>query len=226
MGTFLVPSREIETFLAQSPSPKHAICMSLGKSFPRPVFGTLITIGQTQCPKTSWHCLRPAAGTETHPVAPFLPRHLHDRDVEEVGDVGRSGQVPAAVETLRVVVGPAHQHWLLRGGCQGNYTNYKGSLPAEVGSAPSSEQGGDSPLPAADSLGGESFQGELEPVFFSCWKFLGVFVPCLFLRSSTTPCFGLGCAELTFPLGSSRPLMRDGVTERVCRYQGKLSSRL
>lgn len=60
-----------------------------------------------------------AVGTETHPVAPFLPRHLHDRDVEGVGDVGRSGQVPAAVETLRVVVGPAHQHWLLRGGCQG-----------------------------------------------------------------------------------------------------------
>lgn len=27
--------------------------------------------------------------------------------------------MPAAVETLRVVVGPAHQHWLLRGHCQG-----------------------------------------------------------------------------------------------------------
>lgn len=27
--------------------------------------------------------------------------------------------MPAAVETLRVVVGSAHQHWLLRRGCQG-----------------------------------------------------------------------------------------------------------
>lgn len=55
---------------------------------------------------------------KTCPTAPFLHRYLHDRDVEGVGDVGGSGQVPAAVETLWVVVGPAHQHWLLRGNCQ------------------------------------------------------------------------------------------------------------
>lgn len=47
------------------------------------------------------------------------PRHLHDRDVEGVGDVGGAGQVPAAVETLRVVVGPTHQHWLFWRDCQG-----------------------------------------------------------------------------------------------------------
>lgn len=53
---------------------------------------------------------------------------------------------------------------------------------------------------------------------------MGVFVPCFLLRSSMTPCFGLGCAKLTFSLGISLLLTRDGVTEKVCRYQGKLSS--
>lgn len=63
-------------------------------------------------------------------------------------------------------------------------------------------------------------------MFISCWKHLGVFVLCLMLRSSMTPCFGLGCAKFTFSLVSLLPLMRDGVTGMVCRYQGKFSSRL
>lgn len=58
-------------------------------------------------------------GTSASIAAPFPPGHLHDGDVEGVGDVGGAGQVPAAVETLRVVVGPAHQHWLFWGSCRG-----------------------------------------------------------------------------------------------------------
>lgn len=60
--------------------------------------------------------MEPALGCGEQSALP--PGHLHDRDVEGVGDVGGAGQVPAAVETLWVVVGPTHQHWLFRGDCQ------------------------------------------------------------------------------------------------------------
>lgn len=104
-----------------------------------------------------------AAGTETRPAAPFLPRHLHDRDVEGVGDVGGSGQVPAAVETFRVVVGPAHQHWLPRGGCRGKR---KEQLFFEMGLSPGPEQGDVPPLSAAASSGGDTvYKGSLVCVY-------------------------------------------------------------
>lgn len=127
LGTFLVPSGETGTFLGQSPSAKQP-----RSTLPQAHFWDTDPIRSAQvrptAPRlhgTTWDLLQ-AAGTKTHPSAPFLPRHLHDGDVEGVGDVGGSGQVPAAVETLWVVVGPAHQHWLLRRDCQGKRkSNYR-----------------------------------------------------------------------------------------------------
>lgn len=63
--------------------------------------------------------------------------------------------MPAAVETLRVVVGPAHQHWLLRGCCQGKRKgNYL--LCVVITKFRAKDQ---PPLPAAARLGEESLQG-------------------------------------------------------------------
>lgn len=39
---------------------------------------------------------------------------VFNSDVEIVGDISRTWQMPAAVEGGRVIIGPAHQHQLLR----------------------------------------------------------------------------------------------------------------
>lgn len=123
------------------------------------------------------------------PTAPFLPWHLHDGDVEGVGDVGGSGQVPAAVETLRVVVGPAHQHWLLWGGCQGKR---KSNYPLRWGYHQVLNKGmslHSQLLPARE--GAQLARGAWS-LFISCSKHLGAFVPCLQLTGSNERRSGRG----------------------------------
>lgn len=130
--------------------------------------------------------------------------------------------MPAAVETLRVVVGPAHQHWLLRGRCQGKR---KGNYLLKWSNHQVLSKGVTHHSQLLPHWEERVCNGSLD-CLSATGSTMGIFVLCFLLMSSMTPCFGLGCAKLTFSLGSSLLLMRDGVTEKVYRYQGKLSSRL
>lgn len=123
MGTSLVPSGEIGTFLDKTPMPNVQFGCPLRILLRNcfwdidPIRSAQVRLTAPRLHSTTWDLVQ-IAGAKTHPTAAFLFGHLHDRDIEGVRNVGGSGQMPTAVETLWVVVGPAHQHWLLRRGCR------------------------------------------------------------------------------------------------------------